>query len=325
MYSWGANSHGQLALGTITEMCETPLKVTKLPFKLNEIKAIEGGGGHTIILNKDGSTFSCGWNNKGQLGLGHQNDVSEFVEIEHYKFKDIKCGWDVSAGITEDDELFIWGSNTSFQMGNKNEKLSTVPIKLELPNSEVPAQISFGLRHTCVLTKTNAIFVFGKSKCCDKISHFCESITHNDLLYLKYVPKIKIKDICCGENHFLLLGVDNTIHAFGDDKFKQCSPEIDKNPKRHEIISIKSGWTHCGYLTSDGKISMWGRNNYGQLAKPPESISCTVPNPISVNIDEKVNQFYLGSQHGLVVTTKGIYTWGWNEHGNCGNGDTKNL
>jgi len=42
--------------------------------------------------------------------------------------------------------------------------------------------------------------------------------------------------------------------------------------------------------------------------------------------DQGPARIHMGAEHGLLRTTAGeVYTWGWNEHGNCGNNSTENV
>lgn len=45
-----------------------------------------------------------------------------------------------------------------------------------------------------------------------------------------------------------------------------------------------------------------------------------------LNLKDEVVDLHLGAEHGLVVIKSGeVMTWGWNEHGNCGNNSEENL
>lgn len=42
--------------------------------------------------------------------------------------------------------------------------------------------------------------------------------------------------------------------------------------------------------------------------------------------NDRIIDLALGAEHGLVVTRSlAVWTWGWNEHGNCGNGSDVNV
>ena len=152
-------------------------------------------------------------------------------------------------------------------------------------------------------------------------------ITHNDTNFYKLLTpsNLTIKDISSGSNHIVCAGTDDTasvvIIGFGDNKFLQCTKNRLEND---DILCMRSGWSHNGILTTNGCVYLWGRNTYGQLAnsqcdKSDEFLQLK-------GVHGKIEQFHLGSEHGLAVTEhKTVYTWGWNEHGNCGNGNETNL
>jgi secretion-regulating guanine nucleotide exchange factor len=49
LYAWGANSHGQLGVGSFSEF-ELPQK-TSVPKEILTISRVAGGGGHTILIS----------------------------------------------------------------------------------------------------------------------------------------------------------------------------------------------------------------------------------------------------------------------------------
>ena len=61
----------------------------------------------SITLSNDGTLHSFGHNHKGQLGLGHKNDVSLPTPIPNLpKINMISCGSYFTVCV--DDESFIW-------------------------------------------------------------------------------------------------------------------------------------------------------------------------------------------------------------------------
>lgn len=58
--------------------------------------------------------YSWGYNNFGQLGLGHE--INKFLpekveEVANVKIKDIACRNSVSAAIAEDGSVYTWGQS----------------------------------------------------------------------------------------------------------------------------------------------------------------------------------------------------------------------
>lgn len=71
---------------------------------------------------------------------------------------------------------------------------------------------------------------------------------------------------------------------------------------------------------------LWGRSGYGQLGRNAGLNTESIRHPIRLVVFEKFKDFDLGAEHGLAITKNGnVFTFGWNEHGNCGNGDVENV
>lgn len=315
----GANSHGQLGDGTACEF----INPTLINLVSGDITQIALGGGHSIILNNLGQLFVTGQNTKGQLGIGNKDEVFMYQWLEtNLVFKKVSCGWDSSAAITNDDKIFVWGSNSHQQIGFTKEscKLITTPTELTLPNNEVPITISFGLRFMTVLCKSNRIYIIGSFR------HFVNSIEQlsskivslNGVDIMELNPESIIIQISCGQNHMILLDENNIINGIGDNKFQQCQDIKIKN----NVIKICSGWTHNGFLTESNHLYLYGRNNYAQLGNGIESDACEYPQKCPIH---PVDDFELGAEHGIIISNNEIYTFGWNEHANCGYESTENM
>lgn len=312
-------------------MCTTPQKVQPNDsLDLTNVQKMQGGGGHLLILDKNGRLYGCGWNGKGQLGLCNTIDSHKIQMLmkTDSPIVDIATGWDSSAAIDQNGDLYVWGSNSFDQLGFSSrfiDTLFTFPMLLNLPANEKAKKVCFGLRYMCILCESQNIYVVGRWRFLDTCD---EVITHNDTNFHKILtpPNLTITDISSGSNHIVCACTDGTsssvvIIGFGDNKFLQCN---EKRLECNDIYYLRSGWSHNGILTTDRCVYLWGRNTYGQLANLQSDKSNDL---IQLKgVQGKIEQFHLGSEHGLVVNEhKHVFTWGWNEHGNCGNGNETNL
>uniref|UniRef100_A0A1B0CUJ6 RCC1-like domain-containing protein n=1 Tax=Lutzomyia longipalpis TaxID=7200 RepID=A0A1B0CUJ6_LUTLO len=314
LFSWGANSHGQLAIGVESEQEVTPQRVD-LSFLEGKPVQIGGGGGHTLILDANGQVYACGWNSRGQLGVGDEKNRCMFTKLPQdafleKKIKSLACGWDTSAAVTSDGELFMWGSNQFAQFGKQEIPHSNVPMLISLP--EKVSTVAFSLRHVCILTVDGTLYLSGKSKFIGK----------TEMGGFMKIAEDKIAKIATGQHHVIYLTTSREIYSRGDNKFNQLSDE-SLTKFSSETAELKSGWTHSGFLTNSEEVFLWGRNSYGQLGQECEK---SIATPTKLELPDKVRELHLGSEHGLCVTKSGeVFTWGWNEHGNCGNGTTDNV
>lgn len=274
-----------------------------------------------MILDENGNLLASGCNTKGQLGIGSKETKATITKVNDSNvFMDVACGWDSSAAIDMNGRVFVWGSNAFGQLGYNSKALPCFlqPTKLDLPANETVTKITFGLRHMCILCTNGTIYITGKWK--DSTNFY--AIQHNDSVFYRLQSESQtITDISSGSSH-VLCATERSVHGFGDNKFDQCTPVTVSASET--IKHIRSGWTHNGLQTNTGKVFLWGRNTYGQLAngnveKSREMVRLT-------GIAEDLSDFYLGSEHGLALTVNGhVYTWGWNEHANCGNGSVDNV
>lgn len=149
------------------EQCILPQEVnlSGCSLRLENIKKIVGGAGHTLILDTKGRVYSCGLNNKGQAGVDvKQRNVLTFQQIhslEHETIVDVCCGWDSSAALTKDGDLYVWGSNRYGQLGLDTSDFSQISHACRILIGEKIKRVSMGLRHTAVVTENGRLYTCG--------------------------------------------------------------------------------------------------------------------------------------------------------------------
>ncbi|XP_029034052.2 secretion-regulating guanine nucleotide exchange factor-like isoform X1 [Osmia bicornis bicornis] len=343
LISWGANSHGQLGQGIHSEECLLPQEVdlSRCSLEPRRIRKIVGGAGHSLILDDYGNVYSCGWNNKGQAGFSTQQDVLSFRKLgnklEGKVVVDIACGWDCSAALTIEGTLFLWGSNCFGQLGEHLSNLRWTHEPFELLIDRKVKGISFGLRHTALITEDHKVLVAGAGN----RGQLGLSRSRNEpLLNAAYtfteVPTLtNVHSVNCGQRHTIVVEENGDLYGFGDNKHGQLGLNTDilsntSFPIKLLDVPFKSpaeiqcGWSHTVAL-SDGQIFSWGRNTYGQLGVKEFEGSSTWKVMWREN-ESKIRQISVGSEHNVALTENDrIVCWGWNEHGNCGNGHTRDV
>ncbi len=96
------------------------------------------------------------------------------------------------------------------------------------------------------------------------------------------------------------------------------------------FATVSLGEYHSAALTSEGKVLVWGQNNYGQLGYSQYSNVVIKPDEItsllSLSSGETVISLTSGSYNTSVVTsTNRILVWGRNDNGQVGKGTTTNV
>ncbi len=120
VWAWGANSNGELANGTTTNAIYPTQVLDANSNPLLGYVAVSTCNDHTIALKDDGSVWTWGANNDGQIGNGTTSayvtvptQVASLCHIVAIAAGDSHC-----LALDNSDRVWAWGSNSSGQLGN---------------------------------------------------------------------------------------------------------------------------------------------------------------------------------------------------------------
>ncbi|XP_004418715.1 PREDICTED: secretion-regulating guanine nucleotide exchange factor [Ceratotherium simum simum] len=352
----GANSYGQLGLGHKEDVL--------LPQQLNDfckprcVRRITGGGGHSAVVTDGGSLFVCGLNKDGQLGLGHTEDVLYFTPCKSLlgcPIQQVACGWDFTIILTESGQVLSCGSNSFGQLGVPHgPRRCVVPQAIELLREKV-VSIAAGLRHALAATASGIVFQWGTGLASSG-RRLCPVKTLPLFLTAKEPSRVtgledsKATCVVAGSCHSASLTAAGELYVWGSNKHGQLASQAAFLPapqkieapcfQNEKVTAVWSGWTHLVAQTETGKVFTWGRADYGQLGRKLESHEgwkldqqdSSLPGLrprnstlSSLHCLTGATEVSCGSEHNLAVISGACYSWGWNEHGMCGDGTEANV
>ena len=301
IFGAGSNSNGQLGTGD-TLSSATPRQVVNTGVLAGKtIIAVATGVLHSLALDVDGSVYSWGGNNLGQLGDGTTTQRNEPVEVdlsavpEGRKIVKISAGAGHSAAIDDQGVVYTWGHNGNGQLGDGTTTQRTVPVSL------ATAGALAGLKVVDISLGGYVSFLY---------TGFSVAVTDTGVL------------VAWGANSDGELGdgttTERTTPVLVDDSGALSGKSI---------LTVSSGDRFTIVLDSQGFAYSWGANNWGQLG---DGSTTRRISPVAVDVSgvlagKQLVQVAAGSEFSMAIDSNGVlFAWGLNNYGQLGDNSLTN-
>jgi len=243
------------------------------------------------------------------------------VELPMVKenIKQIECGIDTSFVLTDQGDLYFWGSLSNLISFNH-------PVKLN--NGYKIKTMSTKNKHIAAVDDSGNVIIWGSNQHCHFSNRKEISIETPQILRLNpekaisvscggYFTLILLENgevMSLGINHDNILGLERAIDVMN------IPTKIDSRLFGNEKVSqISAGWSHSCILTESGKVYSWGRQSEGRLGHDNgDSIT-----QITMNIDDAVDSVCCGDTNTFCIKNGIAKATGMNNYGENGVGDTK--
>jgi len=218
---------------------------------LGKIVQIAKGNTHSLVLTGNGKVYSWGSNYYGQLGLGNyiQYPYPKQVIIPNgEKIKQIGAGSGFSVALTENGEIYSWGSNSGGRLGinNSNGLSYFLPQKIFIPNKEKIKQISVGYDHVLALTENGGVYTWGNGKL--------------KLEKLKFDKIDEIKKVLAVDNSSFILTKKGEVYASGYNSHGELG--VGDDYYRTEFTKLNFGKKEIKIEDIGGQIAKTVNNQY---------------------------------------------------------------
>ena len=129
VWTWGYNYYGQLGNGTSGTNSDRGIPVQVK--ELSGVVSIRAGAYHSLAVKSDGTVWTWGHNNDGQLGNGVITDSSTPVQVIGLNsMVAVAGGENHSLALKSDGTVWVWGYNTRGQLGTNTISDSYTPIQI---------------------------------------------------------------------------------------------------------------------------------------------------------------------------------------------------
>lgn len=128
VWAWGFNADGELGGATASFISSKPVQITAL----SGVSAIAAGNYFSLALKADGTVWSWGKNDLGQLGDGSTTNRSLPMQVAIPASTDVSAGQDFALALNASGTLSAWGNNNYGQLGiGTTSGSSTVPVTVK--------------------------------------------------------------------------------------------------------------------------------------------------------------------------------------------------
>ena len=338
-WTWGSNSAGQLGDGV------------SVPYSLDWVRvqtptsgsvASANGTYHTAILNSDGTVWTAGRNQYGQLGIGTNTDSAEAVQITGLDaVSTLVAGDNHTLALKNDGTVWAWGKNTYGQLGNQSSTNASAPVQVLDDNGDAYLEgvvaIAANADYSLALKADGSLWGWGLNDQGQLGDGTVNS--HNLPVQVKGTGRTgyltDVVGMAAGEKHALVVKSDGTVWAWGDNQYWQLGDHSDMESftpvqvtgsggtgTLTDVVAVTAGRDASYALKADGTVWAWGYNAFGQIG---DGSTTHAEAPVQVKGENGTG--YLTGVAELSANLATVYAkksdgtvWGWgnNEFGEFG-------
>jgi alpha-tubulin suppressor-like RCC1 family protein len=330
VWAWGDNAYGQLGIGTLggLPVIHAPVQVPGLDGMI----AVAAGGLHSLALSHDGTVWSWGYNNSGQLGtipVGVTTTVPKQIPGMS-GIVAIAAERDHCLALRPDGLVYAWGLNDFGQLGNGTTSTvaQTTPTLVDSLNGVTAIAVAFGF--SIALRTDGTVWCWGNNTY-GSLGTGTTSATP----VTKPVPALGVTGataIACAEHDCLVVMNRGAVWSWGtntQDKLGYATTGFNPSPTPTPIPGLSDIRSVAGTMSSsmalgmDGTVWCWGDNNYGELGTgtgPEQAVARLIPNLTGVKA------IAAGSGASQTIRTDGtVWEWGNGTSGQMANGGATSI
>lgn len=320
LYSWGSNNKGQLGDGTIVNK-SSPVQVGALINWLQISSGSSSGSYHVASVKTDGTLWTWGYNDAGQLGDGTVINKSSPVQVGSLtSWHQISAGQKHTASVKADGTLWAWGFGQGGRLGTGNVISRSSPVQVGALSNWY--QVSAG-RHTAAIKTDGTLWTWG--------SNDYGQLGLN-ISYIQYRSSpVQVGAlttwalVSASSSHTAAVKTDGTLWTWGRGTNGRLGTGNILNRSSPVQVGALTNWSKVSTgndftvsVKTDGTMWAWGRNIDGRVG---DNTTVDRSSPVQVGALTTWSLVAAGGAHCAAVKTDGtLWSWGSNGNGRLGDG-----
>lgn len=313
------------------------------------MKSVGGGYYHSAALGNDGSMWSWGSNNFGELGKGTTSDSSTPAKLTSISGVSAASGGnDHMVALKSDGTVWAWGYNYHGELGNGTKTGNTanatpgqVMTAAATPLTGITA-VRGGFWHNLALKSDGTVWAWGNNDY-GQLGNGSVTPSYGGVAYATQVTGLSnVVAIAAGHWHSVAVKSDGSVWTWG---LNYTSYDANRNGQLGDgtttsrlspvrvlgvggvgylsgVVKVAAGSAFTLALKSDGTVFGWGTNLEGELGNGNKTTSLT---PVQAGVSN-ITDLAAGYWLSLALKSDGtVWAWGQNDMGQLGNGTTQAL
>jgi predicted CxxxxCH...CXXCH cytochrome family protein len=334
VWGWGYNANGQLGDNT-TDTKVTPVQILGAG---SGVVALAAGSYHSMALKSDGTVWSWGYNNSGQLGDNSTTQRLTPGQIPGANLSSgtikIAAGNNYSLAVKSDGSAWSWGYGGYSQLGNPGSTPRVPTLITGMGPGAGAVSIAAAARHGLILKADGSVWGWGDNN----YGQVGDGTNIDRSAPVQVVaPGAGITAVAAGGgpspdaiSFSIAIKSGSQLLAWGDNEYGQLGDGTTTyrvTPVQVTGLGIGSGATaiaagglHSMAVKADGPLT-WGYNAFGELGDNSSTNRATPVQVSGMPAGTGITALAAGNYHSLALKGDGtVWGWGYNWYGQLGNG-----
>jgi alpha-tubulin suppressor-like RCC1 family protein len=333
--SFGTGLLGDGTSGTRTSPAKIAGLGGHLVTQISSYSSYGPGGGHTLALTSNGSMYSWGDNEHGELGNGTTTaSLAPSTPLRlgagvTGRVVAVAAGYQFSLALTSTGQVLTWGAKAELGDGSTTDRSTPKPIPA--PGGQAVTAIAAGEANAEVVTASGQVWGWGNNASgelgdgtlVDRSMPVRAQLPAGFVATAVATGGVQYAAEPQPFGHTLALGANGSVYAWGANQWgelgtKQTStdqpvPVATAIPKGATVVAIAAGGENSAAIDSTGRLLTWGLNSYGTLGDSTNFQDAHPSYVTTLPAGQSVAQVSMSYYTTLVRTTSNaVYGWGDN-------------
>ena len=322
LYVWGENSQGELGIGTSGSGVNksAPVQIDAVGNWVNYWSGYTFSGSVKI----DGSLWTWGANNYGQLGNGNTAATSSPGQVGPLtNWLEAAAGYYHTVASKPDGSIWTWGYNAQSQLGTGNNTNYSSPVQIGALTDW--SKTAAGGYHVLSVKSDGTLWSWG-------LNNFGQLGTNSGVAQTNSPVQIGAlttwAEVGVAAFGSAAIKTDGTLWTWGQGSTGSLGTGSNANTSSPVQVGSLTTWSTISggsgtmfAIKTDGTLWAWGNNSYGQLGGGNNTSGNS--SPVQVGALTTWSAISQGANHITCLKTDGtLWAWGLNNSGQLGDGST---